>query len=110
MRQLPPVETRFPVNRKDHTQKGPYAKCAFTRLMKQSWPMQDPTGKLQKIKGMLAPATAIWWEALRGDVNAAREIFDRVDGKVLQKTEFSGTVNMLPALKIGKTKADYQVG
>jgi hypothetical protein len=72
--------------------------------------MQDPTGKLQKIKGMLAPATAIWWEALRGDVNAAREIFDRVDGKVLQKTEFSGTVNMLPALKIGKTKADYQVG
>lgn len=77
--------TRFPVNRQDHTQKGPYAKCAFLRLMKKKWPMQSPTGELVNMQGLDGPATAIWWEALRGDVQAAREIFDRIDGKVPQK-------------------------
>ena len=83
----PPIETRFPVNRKDHTKKGSYFKPAFMKLLKQKYPMQLPNGELVKMQGYPGIALAVIWEALRGDVAAAREVMDRVDGKVTQKTE-----------------------
>lgn len=107
---FPNKATQFPVNRKDHTQRGPYFKSAFDKLLKNKFPMQDPNGKLMKMQGGNGIALAMIWEALRGDVNAAREVMDRTDGKVLQKTEFSGTVNMLPVTKIRGKKAEYDIG
>lgn len=82
--------TRFPVNRQNHTKKGPYFKCALMRLMKKKWPMQCPTGELVNMQGTEGIASALWWEALRGDINAIREVIDRVDGKVPQKLEGEG--------------------
>ena len=76
-------KTQFPLNqRKDHTKKGPYFKPFFLKLLREEYPMQSPTGELVNMQGGPAIALAVIWEALRGDVQAAREIMDRVDGRV----------------------------
>ena len=93
--------TRFPVNRQDHTQKGKYFKPAFERLLKEKYPMQLPTGELAKMQGFKGVALAVIWEALRGDIAAAREIMDRVDGKL----SIDGNGN-----KVNITQVNYILG
>lgn len=79
--------TQFPINRQNHTKKGPYFKPAFEKLLKDKYPMQDPNGKLVNMQGVNGVALAVIWEALRGDIPAAREIMDRVDGKQIDTEE-----------------------
>jgi len=52
--------------------------------------MQSPDGELLKMFGDKGIVLALIWEALRGDVNAIREIMDRIDGKVPQKLQGEG--------------------
>jgi hypothetical protein len=78
-------EHRFPNHRQNHTKKGKYFKPAFEKLLREKYPMQLPNGELANMQGGPGIALAMIWEALRGDVAAAREIMDRVDGKAEQK-------------------------
>ena len=93
----PPKEHQFPRHRQDHTKKGPYIKPLMDRLAKKEWPMQSPTGELINMQGDVALLTAAWWEGLRGDMTAIKEIWDRMYGKVEQKNinEISGEVKLM---------------
>lgn len=82
---LPPIETRFPVNRKDHTKKGPYLTSFLKRCLKKHITYEDPETQ-KMIRGKVRDAV-IWrliLNATQGETHAIREILDRVDGKVTQ--------------------------
>jgi hypothetical protein len=87
-RQLPPIDKRFPVNRKDHTQKGPYLKSLIRKCLEKKIKYEDPdTNKI--IKGKVKDAI-IWrliLNATEGDNTAIKEILDRIDGKVVETKE-----------------------
>jgi len=78
--------TRFPVNRQNHTQKGPYFLPALKRFLKKQISYEDP--ETQKIiKGTVKDA--ILWRlilnASQGDNEAIKEILNRIDGKNADK-------------------------
>lgn len=80
--------TRFPVNRRDHTQKHPhgYFLCKLKRFLKKKINYEDPETQ-KMIRGTVGDA--ILWRLLlngaQGDNVAIKEILDRVDGKVAQQ-------------------------
>jgi len=88
---LPPVHTRFPVNRKDHTQKGPYLANILKKILSGKWEFHDPKVKALlkdlKLKETIATALVLRrvLNATEGDDLAIERIFERVDGKVDQK-------------------------
>jgi hypothetical protein len=102
--------TQFPVNRPatPHTQKGPYLVPLLKRFLEKKINYIDPETNL-KIKGKVKDA--ILWRlilnATEGDTHAIREILDRFDGKVMQKTEVSGQVDSSTKIII-VYPADYQ--
>ena len=82
----PPIETRFPVNRKDHTQKGPYLTSFLKRCLKKKISFEDPeTQKIIKGKVKDAIVWRLILNATQGDNIALKEIFERIDGKLAQK-------------------------
>jgi len=93
---IPPIATRFPVNRKDHTQKHPngYLTPLLKRFLNKKIDYIDPETN-QKISGKVKDA--VMWRLLlngcQGETPAIKEILDRLDGKVLQRTEHSGQVD-----------------
>lgn len=89
MNRLPPVNTRFPVNRQNHTQKGKYLTPILKKILTGKWDIKD-----EKIKALLKtlklPETIATSVVLRrilnaceGDDLAIERIFDRVDGKLV---------------------------
>jgi hypothetical protein len=84
----PPKEYQFPVNRKDHTQKGPYLLPIIKRFLNKKIKYIDPETQ-QKIEGKVKDAV-IWrliLNATEGETLAIKEILNRLDGKVVQKIE-----------------------
>jgi hypothetical protein len=82
----PPKRTRFPVNRKDHTQKGPYLGPLLRKVLEGDFSISDPESGLKlTMPGKKALILRLVWSGLNGEVSAIKEILDRVDGKVTQK-------------------------
>jgi len=83
-------KTQFPLNRKDHTKKGPYLIPLLRRMLKKKISFEDP--ETQKIiKGRVKDAV-LWrliLNATQGETPAIKEIIDRIDGRVKEKTELS---------------------
>ncbi len=92
-------KTQFPLNRKDHTKKGPYLLPLLKKFLKKTIKYEDP--ETQKIIRGRVKDAVIWrliLNATQGETNAIREIIDRIDGKVKDKTEHSvddGTKGLL---------------
>lgn len=99
----PPEATQFPVNRQDHTKKGPYLTSILKKLIAGEWEFNDP--KIQELlkrtdcKQTIETALCLRriLNGTEGDDAAIERIFDRIDGKVSQKieNEMSGTVNVM---------------
>lgn len=92
----PPEHTRFPVNRKDHTQKHPdgYLTPLLKKFLNKTITYDDPE-TLKKIKGKVKDAV-IWrllLNACQGENTAIKEILDRIDGKVVQEVKGEGFDN-----------------
>jgi hypothetical protein len=95
----PPIETRFPVNRKDHTKKGPYLVPLLRKLLEKKITFEDPETR-KMIEGTVKDA--LMWRLVlngtQGDHQALKEILDRVDGKVAQELigqGFSGDTKII---------------
>ena len=86
----PPKEHSFPRHRQNHTKKGPYLVPLLRRMLKKKISFEDP--ETQKIiKGRVNDAV-LWrliLNATQGETPAIKEILDRIDGKVKDKTEHS---------------------
>ena len=92
MRKLPPVETRFPVNRKDHTQKHPngYLLPILKKLLNKKMTVKDEEVrkifelKDGKTKAELKKVIMLRYilNAVEGENQAIEGIFDRIDGKL----------------------------
>ena len=81
----PNKATRFPVNRKDHTKKGPYLMPLLKRFLKKQISFEDP--ETQKIIRGRVKDAVVWrliLNATQGDNIAIKEIFDRIDGRPKQ--------------------------
>lgn len=79
----PPVNTRFPVNRQNHTQKGPYLTPLLKKLLEKKIRYEDPETH-EIVKGQVKHA--ILWRlilnATQGENEAIKEILNRIDGKL----------------------------
>lgn len=86
--------TQFPLNTKPHTTKGPYLTPLLKRFLEKKITYIDPETEL-KIRGKVKDA--ILWRlilnATTGDNEAIKEILNRFEGRVVQKTEVSGQVD-----------------
>ena len=83
MHDNPSVATRFPVNRQNHTKKGPYLVPLIRKFLEKKISFEDPETQ-KMIKGRVKDAV-IWrllLNATQGENQAIKEILDRVDGKV----------------------------
>ena len=86
-----PIETRFPVNRKDHTQKGPYLVPLLKRLLNKKTNIADPEvqrilrGKVgdKRITFKAIIMLRLILNATQGENEAIKEILNRIDGKQL---------------------------
>ena len=90
------INTQFPVNRKNHTQKHPdgYLTPILKKVLSKTYRCEDPeTKKFKKIKGSQGLMQVLIWEGMQGNVVAIKEILDRLDGKVAQKLEHSGGID-----------------
>ena len=79
----PPKHTRFPVNRQDHTKKGPQLATLLKKFLSKKINYEDPETQ-KMIRGKVKDAI-IWrliLNAAQGENHAIKEILDRVDGKV----------------------------
>lgn len=109
----PSPKTRFPVNRKDHTTKGPYFKPLIEKILNKEINFLDPVTQ-EKIK-LPAGVGLVYrkiWNGLEGNGKDIEDIIDRVDGKVTQKTELehSGSVNIMPSVKIDDKPLEIKIG
>jgi len=88
MGSFPNKATQFPVNRQDHTQKGPYLTPLLKRLLEKKIRYIDPETN-KTVKGKVKHAIMLRYilNASEGDNQAIEGILDRVDGKVAQKLE-----------------------
>jgi len=95
---LPPVEHRFkPGEAPRHTQKHPdgYLTSKLKRCLKKIITVPDPEHPETLTKLRVADAL-VWrriFNATEGDDQAIERVFDRIDGKVAQRTEHSGQMD-----------------
>ena len=113
MGEFPNKATQFPVNRKDHTTKGPYFKPLIEKILEKEINFLDPVTQ-EKMK-LPAGAGLIYrkiWNGLEGNGKDIEDIIDRVDGKVTQKSEIehSGTVNVMPLIIKDGKPLEHNVG
>lgn len=111
-------DTQFPVNRQDHTKKGPYLTSILKKLIAGTWEFNDP--KIQELlkrtdcKQTIETALVLRriLNGTEGDDAAIERIFDRIDGKVTQKSEIehSGTVNIMPLIEKDGKPLEHNVG
>ena len=105
-RPLPPVETRFKPGQSGNISGRPRGAArlstAYREILDQPFP-DDPEGRTwaQVIAVKLARA------AVNGDVQAARELADRVEGKAASTLEIGGALG-LAALPPGISVGEYQ--
>ena len=81
----PPIATRFPVNRQNHTQKHPngYLTCILKKVLLKQYRCQNPeTGRIKKMLGAQGLMQVWVWEGLQGNEKAIKDIVDRIDGKI----------------------------
>lgn len=114
----PSPDTRFPVNRQDHTKKGPHLTTILKKLISAEWDFNDPKIK-ELIKKCDLEQTIEVALCLRrilngteGDDAAIERIFDRIDGKVSQKTELdvTGKIVMMPCVEKDGKPLEFNVG
>lgn len=77
--------TRFPVNRQNHTQKGPYLVPLLRKFLNKKINFEDPETQ-KMIRGRVKDAV-IWrllLNACQGENQAIKEILDRIDGKSIE--------------------------
>lgn len=87
MGEFPSKTHQFPVNRRDHTKKGPYLLPLLKKFLKKKIKYEDP--ETQKIIQGRVEDAIVWrliLNATQGDNQAIKEIFERTDGKVSQKS------------------------
>jgi len=90
-RQLPPIETRFPINRPyapNKGNKGPYLTPLLKKFLNKHITYEDPSTQ-KKIKGKVKDAV-LWrllLNACQGENDAIKVILDRIDGKVKEIIE-----------------------
>ena len=86
MNKFPNEATRFPINRQNHTKKGPYLTPLLKRFLNKKIDYIDPETN-RKIQGRVKDA--LLWRLLlngcQGENDAIREILNRIDGKIPQK-------------------------
>ena len=114
----PPKATQFPVNRQDHTQTGPRLTTILKKLLSAEWEVNDPKvqtliekcGLERSIEVILCLRRIL--NGTEGDDTAIERIFDRIDGKIAQKTEMDlkGEIVMMPMIEKDGKPLDYTVG
>lgn len=115
---FPNPATQFPVNRQDHTQKGPRLTTILKKLLSAEWEVNDPKvqaliercGLDRTIEVILCLRRVL--NGTEGDDQAIERIFDRIDGKVAQKTEMDlkGEIVMMPSVKIDGKDLEIKIG
>lgn len=109
----PPEHSRFPLNRKDHTQKHPngYLTPLLKRLLEKKISIEDPETQ-KKIKAQVKHA--LLWRLIlngtQGETDAIKEILNRVDGKVKEEIMHSGEVKIMETIKIDNEKLEIKIG
>lgn len=93
--------TRFPVNRRDHTKKGPYLTPILKKFLKKKINYVSPeTGR--KTKGRVYDA--LLWRLIlngaEGETQSIKEILERIDGKVKDKIETEISFKQMGNVKI----------
>jgi hypothetical protein len=79
------------------------------KLLKKEIDIKDPFTKAQsKAQLREAVALALVTKALKGDVSAIKEIIERVDGKVLQKTEITSSIKQIGEMSKDELLQEYQ--
>ena len=117
----PSPETRFPVNRPatPHIgEQGPRLTTILKKLLSAEWEVNDPKvqtliekcGLERSIEVILCLRRIL--NGTEGDDTAIERIFDRIDGKVAQKTEMDlkGEIVMMPMIEKDGKPLDYTVG
>lgn len=108
--------TRFPVNRKDHTKKGPHLTTILKKLLSAEWSYSD-----RKIKALIKKCglkqtieTALVLRRIlngtEGDDTAIERIFDRIDGKVTQKVESEVKITQMGVVKKDDKVMNFDIG
>ena len=93
--------------------RGHYLVPLLRKALAKKVNFQDPdTKRMIKIPVAEAIALRLIFNGLQGDIRAIKEIMDRVDGKVTQKSsnELYGTVVMMPTIKRGGKPVEYKIG
>jgi hypothetical protein len=79
------------------------------KLLKKEIDIKDPfTKAASKAQLREAVALALVTKALKGDVSAIKEIIERVDGKVLQKTEITSSIKQIGEMSKDELLQEYQ--
>ena len=113
MGEFPNKATRFPVNRKDHTKTGPYLTPLLKKLLEKKIRIEDPeTQKIIKANVKHALLWRLILNGTQGETPAIKEILERIDGKVTDKTELSGSVavTQMGTVKIDNIPLELKIG
>jgi len=103
-RSLPPIETRFPVNRPyaPHAgHKGPYLVPLLKKFLNKKIKYEDP--ETQKIIFGKVKDAVIWrllLNACQGENDAIKEVLNRIDGKVAEVIKFDKATEALVSEEI----------
>ena len=82
---FPNKATQFPINRQDHTQKGPYLIPLLKKFLEKKISFEDPeTQKMIRGKVKDAIVWRLLLNAAQGENEAIKEVFNRVDGKLTE--------------------------
>ena len=113
--------TRFPVNRPEAPNAGntgPRLTTILKKLLSADWEVNDPKvqaliqkcGLDRTIEVILCLRRIL--NGTEGDDTAIERIFDRIDGKVTQKSEIehSGTINIMPLIEKDGKPLEHNVG
>jgi len=107
--------TRFPVNRRDHTTKHPdgYILPKIKKYLKRkTFPIRKlDTDVVERIGGYEAIALVLIKQALKGDIRALELLLDRLEGKVSQKVEAQLKVMRMGDIIVGEDKRlEFDIG
>ena len=89
-------KTQFKKGQSGHEgYKGPHITTIYNKILAKKIPFLDPvTNKPTKIEALLGLAYRKVYNGLEGNGKDIEDIFDRVYGKVIDKTELSGQVEV----------------
>lgn len=103
--------TRFPVNRKDHTQKGKHISTLLNEIASKKFRYENPeTQTISRIRGDKALVIAAFWQAIQGNGRILKEVWERMYGKVPDEFKGQITFNQMGEVFIDGKKLEVKIG